>query len=195
LLGVASSAGDAPQSCIEFNDSVRAYLARSPGVRYVILSSTFFQYLGRNRLLIAGGERVSASLDLAERFLGNTVSAMRAMGKKTVIVAPPPSQDFNIGLCTERLATGFWTWPSDCRISVALYRQRNSQVISLLENTSRNYDVSVIWLSDHLCDSENCKASQDGVPIYVDDRHLSQPGSVAIFKVFDLFNRIVEAAR
>lgn len=195
LLGMAGDAGSAPPDCIPFNDSVRAYLVRSPEIRYVILSSTFVLYVGHNRVVLASGETVRASPEIAEQALGDTVSAIRAMGKKVVIVAPPPTQDFNVGLCTERLAAGFWTWPSDCRGSVRRFRERNLQVISLLNNTSRDFDVAIIWPGDFLCDDETCRVLEGAVPIYTDGIHFSRAGSVAIFKAYDLFNKIIDAAR
>ena len=65
----------------------------------------------------------------------------------------------------------------------------------MLRDTSRIYDVPVIWLGDYLCDVKNCNILYNGVPIYRDGGHLSYSGSEAIFKGFDLFNKITNAAK
>jgi SGNH domain-containing protein len=181
--------------CFKFNESFRTYLAATPGLRYVILSSFFGQYLGNP--LLDTGEWVQASPQLVTTYLGKTVLELRAMGKKVVIVAPPPMNGFNVGLCTERLKNGLWMWnaPQNCLISTKLYYETQGEVISMLKETSRMYDVSVIWLSDYLCDVENCKVWYNDVPIYMDNAHLSYSGSEAIFRGFDLFNKVMNASR
>ncbi len=184
------------EECLKFNQSVRAYLAATPSIRYVVLSSPFGQYLDGRDLILDTGKPVSDTSQLVIKYLGETVSALRAMGKKVVIFAPPPAGDFNIGLCIERLKSGLWFWnaPRNCLISTDLYHERYGKVISMLTDTSRIYDVHVIWLSDYLCDVKNCKVLYNGIPIYRDDGHLSYSGSETIFKEFDLFNKIIDAA-
>jgi SGNH domain (fused to AT3 domains) len=185
------------EGCLKFNQSVRAYLAATPSIRYVVLSSLFSQYLWGSDLILDTGKRVPDSSQLVIKYLGETVSALQAMGKKVVIVAPPPAGNFDIGLCIERLKSGLWIWnaPKNCLISTDLDHERYGKVISMLRDTSRIYDVHVIWLSDYLCDVKNCKVLYNGIPIYMDGAHLSYSGSETIFKGFDLFNKMVNAAR
>ena len=184
------------EACLKSNKSVRVYLAATPSIRYVILSSPFGQYFGRD-LVLDTGKWVSGSPELATEYLGRTVSALRAMGKKVVIVSPPPSAGFDIGRCIERLKSSLPTWnaPQNCSISVSSFHETYGKVNSMLRDTSRIYDVPVIWLSDYLCDVKNCKIFYNDIPIYRDSGHLSYSGSEAIFKGFDLFNQIVNAAR
>ena len=97
------------EACLKFNESFRVYLAATPSIRYVILSSPFEQYFGSD-LVLDTGKWVSGSPELATKYLGRTVSTLRAMGKKVVIVSPPPGAGFDIGRCTERLKSGLSTW-------------------------------------------------------------------------------------
>jgi peptidoglycan/LPS O-acetylase OafA/YrhL len=185
------------EACLKFNESVRVYLATTPSIRYVVLSSPFEQYLNDSGLVLnETGKRVPGSLKLVTKYLGETVSLLRAMGKKVVIVSPPPRANFNIGLCTERLESSLWTWnvPLKCLIDVNWYHETQEKMISMLRDTSQSYEVNVIWLSDYLCDVKKCKVSYKGTPIYRDEGHLSYSGSEAIFKGLDLFNKIVNAA-
>jgi peptidoglycan/LPS O-acetylase OafA/YrhL len=183
------------EACLKFNESVRVYLAETPSIRYVVLSSPFETYV--TDFVLETGKSVSESPELVTKYLGRTVLLLRAMGKNVVIVSPPPSAGFNIGLCTERLKSGLWTWnaPQNCLISAKSYHEINGKVISMLRDTSRIYDVPVVWLSDYLCDVNSCEVIYNGTPIYRDGAHLSYSGSEAIFRGFDLFNKIVEAAR
>ena len=114
-----------------------------------------------------------------------------------MIVAPAPSDRFNIGLCAERLRGGLWTWnaPPDCQIDVATYHIVAAAVIAMLKDVSRIYDVSIIWPSDYLCGPKNCPAFYDGVPLYRDDTHFSYAGSQTIFRTFGLFGKMLDAAR
>jgi peptidoglycan/LPS O-acetylase OafA/YrhL len=195
LMLAPFSKNQSPEECLEFNDSVRAFLAATPSVQYLVLSSPFESYVDGGKVLLSTGQEETSSLALATTYLGNTVSVVRSMRKKVVIVAPPPSAGFNIGLCTERVQTGLWTWPPNCSISTKTYYEKNQKVIKLLRDTSRIYDVPVIWLSDYLCDAKNCKVSSNGIPIYRDESHMSLLGSEELFKNFHLFKKIVDAAK
>jgi peptidoglycan/LPS O-acetylase OafA/YrhL len=186
-----------PDICLKFNESVSAYLAAAPSIRYVVLTSAFDEYLDGSDLVLGTGERVPNSPALVIKELGKTVLGLRAMGKKVVIVAPPPHGGFNMGLCVERLKSGLWKWnaPQNCLISTDYYHESDRKVISMLKDTSLIYDVSVIWLSDYLCDVKTCKTYYGDAPVYNDGGHLSYSGSEAIFKGFDLFNKITNAAK
>ena len=56
--------------------------------------------------------------------LRRTIEAVHALGKKVVLIAPPPSSDFDIGACLERRLSGaiaFGGRPG-CLIDRAQYR-------------------------------------------------------------------------
>jgi hypothetical protein len=201
LLGVAAQIPDrsdgAPISCVKFNDAALAYLAAMPSVQYVVLSSLFDYYFDAQSLVFRDGRREPTSARRVAEIVGQTVLGLRIIGKKVIIVSPPPIANFNVGLCAERLKVGLWTInaPLDCSFPFGSNRDTNSKVMWLLKDIERSYDVPIIWLSDYLCERGNCKAFYQNTPIYRDEGHLTYVGSEALFGGFNLFDKVVHFAR
>ena len=107
-----------------------------------------------------------------------TVAELRAAGKKVVLIGPPPSSDFNVGACLERLLTGrIGLGASEgCAIPADTYRDKQSAVLALMQ-AAEKLGVPVIRLSDFLCKAETCDTMIDGTMIYRDGGHLSHDGS------------------
>jgi SGNH domain (fused to AT3 domains) len=76
---------------------VLEYLQQTSSVRIVVLSSPFNQYVNDigellERPTAAGGFRsVNQSVEVALAGVRRTVGAVRALGKRVVVVAPPPA--------------------------------------------------------------------------------------------------------
>ena len=187
-------------SCIEFNRSVLDYLANKGSIKYVIISSKLelhwtrsrrIQYLSRNRVV-----DVDESLLLAE--LASTIDSIRKLGKKVVVVAPPPwpmIEGFDIGACLERLeARKIVLGTESCDFEESRWRN-NSQVVPFLSNLERRADVPVLWPSDALCAEDICRASIGGKFIYRDEGHLSVEGSVEFERLFSLGAKVLQNAR
>ena len=161
------------ERCIAFNSSVLEYLDRSPSVQVVVLASAFWQYLSPNASRIhvrdAGGyvER-EPGIELAVSGLRSTVDAVRKLGKRVVVVGPPPSGGFDVGRCLERLASDkvLLGSLSDCQIPRARHEGLNKGVISLLRRAAKDADVEVIWLDDYLCNSMSCSTHIQGTLLY-----------------------------
>jgi peptidoglycan/LPS O-acetylase OafA/YrhL len=190
------------KDCMKFNESVVSYLAAAPWVSVVVLSSPFGQYLNssRWRILVQDGDRletVNASADLAMRGLLRTVFAVRSMGKRVVLVAPPPMGSFNVASCLERKATGkvLLGAPRDCILSVTDYHKTMAPALQFLARVPDQLDVGVFSLDDFLCDAQACKTSMDGVLLYRDAGHLSVAGSRLIAKRVSLAEKLVALAR
>ena len=195
------------RNCLQFNQSVLDYLAKADSVRYVVLSSAFAQYLGGrtwmrnlNLLRTEGGEivEIEPSMSLAIERLRATVVKLRSLGKKVVIVAPPPSSSFDIGQCLELKASGKVYFGADgdsCRISTAAYHQRHALLRQFLARLPSVAAVNVVGFDDALCSAQVCETELSGVFVYRDGGHLSIEGSRKLGISMGLVNRLLAAAK
>ena len=189
------------ERCLSFNDSVLAYLAAHPEIRTVVLSSPFYEYFDpeRRMLHVADGQaRVEApDADAAVDALVSTIGRIRALGRRVVIVAPPPSDGFDYTHCLERRARnrtllgGF----VDCNIPLAQYHASKRQVFAFLRQVQARADVGVVSFDSFLCNAKECRTALDGTFLYRDDGHLSYQGSVLLARAMHLDALINKAAR
>jgi peptidoglycan/LPS O-acetylase OafA/YrhL len=191
--------------CIDFNASVLRYLAGDRGVELVVLASPFYQYLdgARFRLLTrgAGDDRIGAADGEAAlaalAALARTVAAVRALGKRVVLVAPPPYSDFNVIGCIERarerrIAIGA---PPGCVIDEAAYRRSRAAVLAFLARVPAGAGTAVFRFDPLLCAAGSCATSLGAVPLYRDGGHLTVDGAAVLGRRFGLAARIDALAR
>ncbi len=195
------------RNCLQFNQSVLDYLAKADSVEYVVLSSAFAQYLGGrtwmrnlNLLRTESGEivEVEPSMSLAIERLRVTVTKLRSLGKKVVVVGPPPASGFNLGQCLELKASGKVFLGADgdaCRISAPGYQQRRAPVLQFLAKLPSLAAVSVVGFDDVLCSARTCETELNGEFIYRDEGHLSVEGSRQLAIRMGFANRLMDAAR
>ena len=191
-------------SCIAFNDSVLAYLRSAASVDVVVLSSPFSnyldgEYLGHHTVLVDdAGRRVERSPDqaLATRHLLRTAEAVRALGKRVVVVAPPPSIGSDIGRCLERKAAGKLTIGAepDCAIPEHAYRRKEAQRLAFLRSLP-GQGVDVIWIDDVLCSGGRCATQIGDTFVYRDSGHLSYDGSILVAKKMQMAAQVQDRAR
>ena len=212
FLGVAPiDKGYYPQpwgeQCIKFNDSVVEFLQRDTAIEAVVLSSPISQYIGNagwddhfSLLVRRGSEHViqERSVDIAIAAMSRTIQAVRAAGKRVVVVAPPPISDFDIGRCLERFTTQKLAYGFDaaeCEISYAKYQRVRVEVVAFLKELSRTADVAVINFDELLCDAVTCRTRLNGKFVYRDNGHFSYEGSREIGVAMGLGSRIMAQAR
>lgn len=195
------------RSCLEFNQSVFDYLAKAESVEYVVLASLFAQYLdstirvgNANLHRIGGGQAVEVepSLSLAIERLGATVSKVRALGKKVVVVAPPPASGFNIGQCLELKASGKVFLGADrdsCRISTTAYHRHQALVRQFLDQLPDAAAVNVVRFDEALCSAQTCETELGGIFVYRDAGHLSIDGSRQLALRMGLANQLLAVAK
>lgn len=191
LIGLASVEFNSEQwakKCIEFNDTVLSYLKKNPELRTVILSSPLTQYTRNTTVIerVALGDepaRVTGTLPRGHAGLARTVSAIRALGRDVILVAPPPSSGFDIGRCLERRDRGQWIGGVDeqCRIKREQYLQHGHNVLALLDRAEKEMKLPIVRFDAILCDDRFCRTRIDGVTLYRDEGHLSYEGSIALF--------------
>ncbi len=195
------------RNCLQFNQSVLDYLAKADSVRYVVLASAFGQYLGgttwmRNLNLFRteSGEivEIEPSMSLAIKRLSVTVVKLRSLGKKVVVVAPPPASSFNVGQCLELKASGKVYFGADgdsCRISTVAYHQRHALRRQFLARLPSVAEVNVVSFDNTLCSGQVCETELNGVFIYRDGGHLSIEGSRKLALSMGFANRLLDAAK
>ena len=199
------------ETCLQFNQSVIDYLSKTESVKYVILASSFVQYFRGKALVQVSAPSMSApsnpgsdaiverepGIDLTIGEMRETVSRLRALGKKVVIVAPPPSSDFDVGRCLEFRASGrpiLGADADDCRISMTVYAQRRAAVHQFLAKLSIAATVNIVDFDGYLCSARWCETELDGVFIYRDHGHLSVEGSRHLGIRMRLGERLIAAA-
>ncbi|MEQ1899391.1 MAG: acyltransferase family protein [Devosia sp.] len=168
--------------CLTFNRAVMAYLSATPSIRLVVLSSPFDQ--GFRSVLVDDGTGLrdgAAGRDMPAEAMRATIKAIEAMGRKAIIIAPPPRADGDTGRCLERRATGklVLNARADCTYSRKTYERNFAPTLRFLHDVAES-GIDMIWPIDTLCDSESCRVADGQTPLYRDSRHLSTAGSVFV---------------
>jgi peptidoglycan/LPS O-acetylase OafA/YrhL len=193
------------RSCMRFNQSVLGYLRDHPEIHTVVLSSAMAQYVPGEesvnfRLLVKNRDESYSirplSVDTTEQGLANTADALHAMGKRVVLIAPPPSTDFDIGRCLERQNEDYLTvFPeTGCNIDVENYRSYRSSILDFVKLAQQKASIGVIDFSAFLCGKSVCATRLAGVPLYRDGAHLSIPGAQLLGKEMDLPGAVLRLA-
>lgn len=190
------------QSCIAFNQSVIEYLRTATSVTTVVLSSPFSAYVSEEnyeQVLQKGQEFVSAPVTAAAARAGlrRTVDEIRSLGIKVVLIAPPPSSDFDIGGCLERQLSGRVAFGgrTACAVDQAEYQAKRAKVLDFLKVVETESDVAIIRFDSYLCHDGVCQTLMDNTMIYRDSGHLSYKGSEILAKRMQLASLIKENAR
>lgn len=212
LLGVAPTSVKYGQEwakkCIEFNESVVSYLAETNSVKTVVISSPFYPYLSRYHwdqdwsLLKknhSDGSFYLVEPSLIEAIAGikKTVDAVRSLGKRVVVIAPPPSSNFDVGRCLERLDRGLPVLgaENECQIDAESWKKTNRVALEFLNVLPKQANVEVVYFSDFLCDSISCKTQNENIFIYRDSEHLSYDGSLYLADKIKLMSQIQKLAK
>lgn len=169
------------EQCQAFNASVLSYLDSAADVDVVILSSLLEQYVDGTRYQALQGEQVqAASVDVALLALRDTVQALRRLGKRVILIAPPPSAGFDSSACLERQARQRWTLgaATGCALDRQAALRYRAAVQAFLDRAEQEADVPLLRFEDALCDAQHCRtAAADGLPYYRDLGHLSIEGA------------------
>jgi hypothetical protein len=170
-------------------------------VEVVALSSPFVQYTnpGTAGLTVTGGGAGAApfGVTVALEAMRATLAELRSLGKRVVVVAPPPTGTFDLGLCAERMdAQVLVPGPHrGCRLPLAEFHEAQKYTREFLRQLRLNGDAVVIDFERELCSETGCDTLVDGTLIYRDTGHLSYEGSLLVAKRSNLAARILELAR
>jgi hypothetical protein len=190
------------EECMAFNDSVVDYLKKTPSIQTVVLSSVFKQYMTtadfHNLVRTDSGLlEKPGTVDAALEGVGRTVNAIRDLGKRVVVVAPPPAMDWDAGRCAERLLRGMPTLgnDADCVTKDIDYREKRKNVLSFLQKLPDKINVSVIFFDDVLRLGDGYEPLHDDEIIFISNGHLSHRGSEILAKKIQLGDQIFRLAR
>ena len=189
------------RGCNAFNDAVLAWVRDTPSIQVVVLASTFEQYLKPESMLLdrdeTGNERdVVPSAEIAAVGLARTVAAIHALGRRVVVVFPPPSAGFDSSRCHERAER---TLPilgasEGCRVSREGYARSRARVLALLAR-AREQGLPVTNFDELLCDATSCMTRAGEVLLYRDRGHLSQEGAAWLWSERSFVEHLRSAAR
>ena len=178
------------EKCLSVNDRVYDYLKNSESIKYVVLSSSFGQYLGDDATVLSKDGVVHKGSDVALQSMLDTISKIRSIGKIPKVFSPTPQNGENIGRCVVKANfLGLDSSLCDVKLSDSLVGQAN--VWNFLSELKKH--VTVVNLADFLCADDLCSSSMDNVFIYRDDGHLSHEGSAYLGKRFDFYGILVNA--
>jgi hypothetical protein len=187
------------RDCLAFNASVLDYLRRTPSIRVVALSGNYarFEQLGTRALRPDGSVSAATSADLvaAQRDLA---TAIRAMGKRVVIVTGPVAAQFDVGQCHARRESGLLAVSPapDCAIPPEARVRSAAYADTLFTGFARGGQTPVVRLDLMLCpDPALCLTALEGTALYRDAHHLSRAGSTLAGRRFTLGQAVRSAAR
>jgi peptidoglycan/LPS O-acetylase OafA/YrhL len=190
------------QRCIEFNDDVLRYLARTPTIEVVILASPFSAFVDDSNFAnlvryAAGFRREPIDPERAAIDLSKTILEIQNLGRRVVVVSPPPRGGFDIGRCHERLGEKrlMFGAPRNCEIPVATHLRISQNTSRFLEKVSVSSGTGLMRFDEFLCDDSTCKTWLGTVPLYRDSGHFSYAGSSALGIAANLSQRLNQLAR
>ena len=190
---------DRARRCMAFNDSVLQWLARTPQVEYVVLSSRW-QYLFDDPVVNAQGQAITPDAKTIAQSLARTVARLRALHKKVVLISPPPSlgTDVDLGVCAVRQSLGLLTISQQvdahCDFSLAASRQRQHDVSTLMSDLVTIAHIDVIDLTHFNCPQGTCHSLVHGTPVYRDIGHLSRQGAALMGQQLNLGQQVIQHA-
>jgi peptidoglycan/LPS O-acetylase OafA/YrhL len=184
--------------CLDFNDSVLAYIKRTPSVKVVVMSGYFSRFMERDtRGMGRDGVLRQADLRMLTKIQVGTVSAIRGMGRRIVVVSQPPQASFDTSQCLARIVAGLpLVAPrSDCAIVPSNADPLTPWTARLMTAFEKEADVPVIRLESVMCDRSVCHTTNKGEPLYVEGKHLSRAGSLLVGRRLSLGRRAWAVAR
>lgn len=190
LAAITKSGGvEGATTCLDFNKSVKDWLAENK-VEYVVLSSAFNATLNfRNDFLTQSGEVVRVDHDEVVNAWASTLEFIESLGSIPVVVSPPPSTSFNIGAC---LAKSDWFGGDKkrCNFTNDSDSISNSKVFDFLDNFKQQYKYHD--LKKMICDDFKCYTSYKDIYFYRDSGHLSIEGVEYLGEKYNFYKLITE---
>lgn len=191
-------------NCIKFNESVREFI-RNDHRHDVIAISTSWHKLVSNQIVMKnlGGVIKREAIENDEIIASLKIMAdeISSLGKKVILIAPPPRAIFNVAKCHEQKKYGKLSlYNSDCSITPDLRGEHDIAVRALLAEILEKTDIPIFSFDAILCknleqQNEICITKFNNVPLYFDEGHISSAGSIAIAKRSDLATSLVMQAK
>lgn len=165
--------------CVAHDKAVMAYLMSRPDIRTVFMAAAWQNYqqfgVGPNGHGFHQGE--------LEAELAATISALRAGGKRVILMNDVPMIPLELVNCAFNNDLFFPVQRRDCEFDAAIARGQHAPVAAMLERLAETQGASIMHTFDVPCTKERCRLDFDGLPIYrFDDyHHLSLAGSMLLY--------------
>ncbi len=173
ILRVASTPA-ARSKCLEGADQFEALSARAPTAAHVIIAAYWIAYSGER---VADAETPETKARLADLAHGlrATVDNISASGRSVTLIGPVPGPTFDLTKeMTRALMRGH---QREFSVTLEDFKRRHSGTLRLLSELDSLPRVRVLYPHLTLCDAERCRLVDNGMPLYVDDNHLSPQGA------------------
>jgi peptidoglycan/LPS O-acetylase OafA/YrhL len=155
------STEDQRRACARFNNAVMEELKRRSDISTVILTACWAQYAKEGKNAAPGPTFESAFL--------RTVEAIRASGRKVVVLGDVPEYRFDVP--RKIIASERWGLPIPWMDRAAAL-DRNARARAAFNLVAQEPGVRVLSLIDVLC-KPICALKHDGAPIYTDGDHIT----------------------
>ena len=177
------------KKCLKHNDDTLDWLSRHSEIEYVFLGSPWSTVLGEDATIYNREGVVGPGGTQGVEALRETVAAIKALGKKVVLVLATPTNNEDHGACVLRAAANNVS-SSECNFALKDdARHASNQVVA-----DAKTGAPVFWLDGLICPDGTCYAERDGVIIYRDAGHLSREGSKYLGEKYDLMKQLIQAA-
>lgn len=179
--------------CGDFATKQIQYLeTHMPGVPLLIINRTPVYIHGHNEYketqttpLMHFGEKHARHSEYMEDLTKRYVSAMCSLSKnrKVFVLTPVPEMSLNVPTLIARKIKKTGNI-EDFTISVEQYLERSGDSISLIKEAEKTCGIIILYSQQELCDSKLCYGSVNGIPLYIDDNHLSESGNKRLAPLF-----------
>ncbi|RCW81068.1 acyltransferase family protein [Paracoccus lutimaris] len=189
LLEMSRANEPFPSLCFPLGNHVLSVLDEHPDIRTVYLVSRWSIYAQGKRFkhsptarqtLIVDAESSGASLAenprVFARALDRTIAELRRRGLKVVVLNQVPDIGYHVSIAT--VMAGRLQRDIDLRTSRAEYDDFYRSTAAILAPHAKRDEITLVPLEDLLCDQTMCRiTTQEGLPAYWDDNHLSRRGA------------------
>ena len=186
------------ESCKIFNDLTLNKIIAAPEVRDVIMISRWSFYLNggldddslyRSRVVFdkaAGTPAFDSQTDPAAytSHMLQTMCTLTQHKKNVYVVMPIPEMEHSVPVT---LAKSRLLWHKDAQIEISIkdYETKHAAILKALGKAQQQCHVHVLDPKAGLCNQSVCSALKDGKPLYRDDSHLSNTGSLVLEPMFE----------
>jgi peptidoglycan/LPS O-acetylase OafA/YrhL len=197
VQGVANIATGYPPSwaaeCVAFNESALRAIEGMPSVRFVVISSPFYQVLyddGQQLFLDGRAQPFSVA---GKQGLERALVRLKAAGKTPILVGPTPGASFDAGRCNERAIEGRPMF-GRTQCDVVEGEGGTAHINAALLAVGRNTGTDVYLPARALCQEGLCRTRHGDVIIYQDSGHLTDSGSRFVMEQLGIVRRLTDVA-
>ena len=196
LLGVERLVkGD--EGCADAATAAMAYLKAHPEIRQVFLHSVWARYPAGEPFKKTMGESDyikdpdTQTLSLEEnkrvfrRAFEHTLAELASPGRQIVIIGAIPEVQFDVPKTAARAL--ILDRDVELRLRVREYADRQVSVNAVFAENKDRYALTLVRPQDEMCDGDYCEVIESGVPIYLDDDHITRTYSLKLSHLFEPF--------